>query len=113
MSPPLKCGKINIEHSENIRTLQFPLVKGELILREVKLLKGMRSEAGWAITWVLGPGSQATWGRGTLCGGDSQRDADGSAQVAKEGGACEARGSVSVEGAVCVRHALAGCLGQA
>lgn len=91
-----------MECSENIRTLQFPLVKGELSLREVKFLKGMRSEAGWAITRVLGPGSQATWGRGKLCGGDSRRDADGSAQVAREGGAREARGSVSAEGAGCV-----------
>ena len=70
-----------MECSENIRTLQFPLVKGELSLREVKFLKGVRSEAGWAITRVLGPSSQATWGRGKLCGGDSRRDADGSAQV--------------------------------
>lgn len=44
-----------MEHSENILTLQFPLVKGKLILREAKFLKGMGSEPGWAIIWVRGP----------------------------------------------------------
>lgn len=113
MSLPVKCGKINMECSESILTLQFPLVKGKLILREVKFLKGVRSEPGWAIIWVLGPCSQATRGRGELCGGDSQRNAGRSVQVAREVGPSEARGSVSVECGVYVRHALAVCLGQA
>ena len=51
-------------------------MKGKLILREVKFLRDLRSEAGWAITWVLGPGPQATWGRGKQCGGASRRDAE-------------------------------------
>lgn len=78
MSPPLKHGKINRVCSENILTLQFPLVKGKLIFCEVKFLKVVRSESGWAIIWAFGnragPCSKSAQGRGKLCGGDLRRD---------------------------------------
>lgn len=79
MSLPLKCGKINRVCSENIHTLQFPLVKGKLIFCEVKFFKVVRSESGWAIIWAFGnrtgPCSKSAQGRGKLCGEVLRRDA--------------------------------------
>lgn len=45
MSMPLKRGKINMVRSENILTLQFPLVKGKLILCEAIFLQLILCEA--------------------------------------------------------------------
>lgn len=71
--------------SENILTLQFPLMKGKLILCEIP--PGHEVRAG-AIIWVLEPCSPSTWGRRKLRGGDPQRDA-GSGFAGGEGGGPE------------------------
>lgn len=62
-----------MECSENDKHSPVSTCKGELSLREVKFLKGMRSEAGWAITRVLGPVPRPPGAEGKLCGGTHRR----------------------------------------
>lgn len=46
-------------------------MKGKLILCEMKLLKVLRSEPGWAVIWVLGPCPCPARAEGRSCVGET------------------------------------------
>lgn len=112
MSVPLKRGKINMARSENVLTVQFPLVKGKLILCEGKFFQVMRSEPGAVMAGAGGGGLSPiprSPGAEGSCVGESHRGRQGPGlQVVREVGHSEVMG-ICHSGMWGARDAGSGC----